>query len=377
MRLTGRGVAVLVLGVALTVFGQWAGSPFLRVLGAVLLSAVLAALLLTLRGLTVRVGRTVYPDRVERGRPALATLRVRNAGTRRLGGFLATDTAGGTPRTIRVRSLPAGAEAVYHYELPTGSRGRRTVGPLTLHRVDPFGLARNRLPTGETAALWVHPKQLPARTLAGGYPRHHHEGVRSDDALRGSADLQDVREYVPGDEVRHLHWKATARTGRLMVRDLADPRQPRFTLLLDTRAHALDAARFEEAVDVAASLLAACARAGHHSRLVTSCGRDLRTPGGARAARSLLDALCELQQDGTGGAAVVPASTSAGPLAGGGLVVVTAGTAGLAGLAALRPRFATTVVVALGSEDATVPGVRVFRAEHAPEAIRRWNEAIG
>ncbi|GFJ95350.1 hypothetical protein [Phytohabitans rumicis] len=128
MRLTRRGLAVLVAGAVLLPFGQWGGYPFLRALGAALLGAVLAAVLLTVRGLTVRVRRSVYPDRVERGRPALASLRVGNPGARRMPGFLATDAAGGAARTIRVRALPAGAEAFYHYELPTGTRAERPSG---------------------------------------------------------------------------------------------------------------------------------------------------------------------------------------------------------------------------------------------------------
>jgi uncharacterized protein (DUF58 family) len=377
VRLTRRGVAVLVLAVALLASGHWGGYPFLRVLGAVLLAVVTAALLLTMRGLTVRVHRSVYPDRVERGQPALASLRVGNPGNRRTAAFHATDTVGAAARTIRLRPLAAGAEAVYHYELPTSTRGRITVGPLTLHRADPFGLARNRRPTGETAPLWVHPRQFAARPPAGGYPRHHHEGISTDGALRGAADLQDVREYVPGDEVRHLHWKATARTGRLMVRDLTDPRQPRFTLLLDTRAHAWGAAGFEEAVDLAASLLSASARAGQHSRLVTSCGRDVPTPGGHQAARRLLDTLCELNPDPAADE-VVPGSLSAGRTGGGCLAVVAAGTDGLIGLAALRRRFATVVVLTLsaaGTGTAAVAG-RVLHADSAAEAVRRWNEVV-
>jgi uncharacterized protein (DUF58 family) len=379
VRLTRRGLAVLVAGVVLLLYGQWGGYPFPRVLGAVLLAVVLVAVLHTARRLTVRVRRSVYPDRVERGRPALASLRVANPGTRRIPGFLATDAVGGATRTIRVRALPAGAEAFHHYELPTGARGRTTVGPLVLHRVDPFGLARNRLPTGDTAPLWVHPRQLPARPLAGAYPRHHHEGATTDPAVRGSADLQDVREYVPGDEVRHLHWKATARTGRLMVRDLADPQQPRFTLLLDTRPQALSAPGFEEAVDVAASLLAAAARAGHHSRLVTSGGGELRTAGGVRAARLLLDELCELRQDEQRGGGLVPGALSASGTAGGGLVVVTAGTELASRIAALRPRFAPLVVMDLGvpGTPGTVPGGRVIAADSADQAVQRWNEVLG
>ncbi|MEE6258198.1 DUF58 domain-containing protein [Plantactinospora sonchi] len=404
MRLTGRGRAVLVLGVLALAVGFWGGYPFLRALGGALVGAVLAAVLLTARGLTVTVRRSVYPDRVERGRPAVATLRVGNPGVRRQAGFLATDPVAGTSRGVRVRSLPPGGEAVHHYELPTGTRGPLTVGPLTLHRVDPFGLSRTGAGVGETALLRVHPRQLPARPLAGGHRRHHHEGVRTDNTLRGSVDLQDVREYVPGDEVRHLHWKATARTGRLMVRDLADPAQPRLTVLLDDRAGGLTAADFEEAVDVTASLLGAAARAGHHTRLLTSTGRDLATPGGAGAVRQLLDELCELRQgpDASADGDVLP--VAAGSRGGGALVVVTSAGTGLGPLARLRYRHPTIVVVGLAGADTvpdplagpavpaadpaatpadpaagramTSPGLRMLVAADASDAVRRWNEMV-
>ena len=375
MRLTRRGVGVLALAVPLLALGLWGGYPMLRALGAILLGAVLAAVLLTARRLPVGVRRSVYPERVERGKPALASLRVHNPEGGRRAGFLATDAAGSASRTVRVRALPPGADAVHHYELPTAARGRLTVGPLTLHRVDPFGLASNELRTGETATLWVHPRQLPARAPMAGYPRHHHEGASTDRAPRGSAHLLDVREYVPGDEVRHLHWKATARTGRLMVRDLADPEQPRFTLVLDTRAEALTGAEFEEAVDLAASLLGAAARAEHHTRLVTPSGLDLATPGGAHAVRRLLDELCEVRRDGGREAELVPASLSTGGPANGCLAVVTAGAIPPAVLSGLRHRFADIVVIVLGGDRSGSPR-GVLSAESAEQAVRRWNEAL-
>ncbi|WP_020673998.1 DUF58 domain-containing protein [Amycolatopsis nigrescens] len=380
MRPTRRGIAVLVLAAVLVAFGQWAGYPLLRALGGILFAAVLAAVVVTARRVRVVVTRSVYPDRVERGSPALARLRVRNPTGGRQPAFLATDRAGGAAQTVRIRPLPPATEATYHYELATRARGRMTVGPLMLHRVDPFGLALNRLPTGETTPLWVYPRQFPAKALMGAHPRHHHEGVTTDDALRGSMDLRDVREYVPGDEVRHLHWKASARVGRLMVRDLADPQQPRFTVLLDTRPGSLPPHQFEEAVDLAASLLGASARAGRHSRLVTSSGLDVPTPGGSQAARSLLDELCVLAQGGSGDAAVVPASLAAGRGSGGCLAVVTAAGADVTSLAGLKHRYSTVFVFVLGETGtglAAMTGARVLGAENAEHAVRRWNEVAG
>ncbi|MET0236940.1 MAG: DUF58 domain-containing protein [Kibdelosporangium sp.] len=372
MRLTRRGAVVLGFALVLLGFGQWGGYPLLRALGLVMLGAVAAAVALTARKIDVGVHRVVYPDRVERGKPALARLQVSNPGSRRQPSMFATD---GTSQEIHIRSLLPGAHAEYHYELPTHARGKLTVGPLTLYRVDPFGLATNRLPTGETGTLWVHPRQYPARALVGGHPRHHHEGATTDDTLRGSVELQDVREYQPGDEVRHMHWKATARTGRLMVRDLIDPQQPRFTVLVDTRPDSLPAATFEEAVDLAASLVAASARAGHHSRLVTSSGIDLPTPGGPQAARILLDELAQIDQTGDANS-VVPGVLSASRGVGGCLVLVTAAQAELTSLAWLRHRFSAIFLVVLGEseERAAVSGARVLGARDAVHAVHAWNE---
>jgi uncharacterized protein (DUF58 family) len=381
MRPTPRGAAVFVVSVVLIATAEWAGYPLFRVLGATGLGALLAAVAVTARGMRVAVSRDVYPDRVERGRPALAKLRVRNLAGRHQPGFSAWDRAGGSTRTVQVRALAAGAEATYRYELPTGTRGLMTVGPLTLLRADPFGLARNRHPAGETGTLWVHPRRYPARARIGGFPRHHHDGTTTDDSLRGSLDLRDVREYQPGDEVRHLHWKATARTGRMMVRDYADPEQPRFTLLLDTRGDALPPAVFEEAVDLAASLLAASAAAGHHSRLVTSGGVDLATSGGPLAARQLLDELCRARQDSGAEQALVPGVLSAVRHQGGCLTVVTSGAGGLGtlgGLAGLRARYSSFFVLDLGSGGVlpVIPGARVLSADSAANAVRRWNEVV-
>ncbi|GLY97609.1 DUF58 domain-containing protein [Actinoplanes sp. NBRC 103695] len=368
MRLTGRGLAVSVAAVLLLAAGLWLRLAVLTTLGAVAAAAVLAAIALTVPQLAVEVHRVVHPDRVERGRPALARLRVRSTGNRRQPGFRAEDAAGGERRHVRLPGLLPGVEVTRTYELPTATRGKLTVGPLTLHRADPFDLARRRLPVTATATLWVHPRRHAARAMVAGVPRHHHEGT-PDAALRGSVEQLDVREYVPGDEVRHLHWKATARTGRLMVRDLADPRRARTTVLLDNRPGVLTPAFFEEAVDLTASLLCASARATQDTRLVTWTGRDLAVQGGPLATRRLLDELSEVRQDA---ARQDPALRP-----GGGLVLVTGGGAAVEAVLARRAEFAAVVVVAVGGWLEVPSGVRVLRALGAAQAVRQWNDSIG
>lgn len=377
MVLTGRGTALLPVSALLIGAAEWGGHPVLRVLGAIGLGAVAAAVAVTARSPRAAVSRSVFPDRVERGRPAMAKLRVRNLGGGRQRAFTAWDRAGETRRTIDIRALGSGAEATYHYELPTGTRGLIEVGPLRLVRTDPFGLARNQRPAGETATLWVHPRRYPARARSAGFRRHHHEGATTDDALRGSLELNEVREYQPGDEVRHLHWKVTARTGRLMVRDYSDPDQPRFTLVLDTRTGTWPGPRFEEAVDLAASLVSAAAAAGHRTRLLTSGGMDVATAGGPLAVRHLLDELCRVGQAPAG--ALIPVSLSAARNQGGCLAVVTRGSSDLGGLAGSRARYSSLVLLDLASDaqPPALPGVEVLSAADAENAVRRWNEVAG
>ncbi|MGW0432177.1 DUF58 domain-containing protein [Micromonospora sp. NPDC003197] len=369
MRLTRRGVAVLAGAICCYAVGELAGYAFFRMLGGVAVGCLLAAVGTTLFRPKVEVSRTVYPDRLERGKPALATLVVRNITARRQGGFAAGDRVGAELHKIQVRPLLPSAEATYHYELPTSVRGRLQVGPLLLTRLDPFGLVRTEQTVGATASLWVYPRRHQARPAQEAHPQHHYAGPITDPPLRGSTDLRAVREYVPGDEVRHLYWKATARTGQLMVREYADPARTRFTVVLDTRVTAMSPAMFEEAVEVATSLLYASAAAGQQCRLITPSGTDTPVDSGLRVARLLLDELCLISQDATGEAPLVPpALATSRP--GGAVVVVTGPDADVG--AARRWR-STTVIRLGGTEPIIHSGTGLIAAVAAADVVARWN----
>jgi uncharacterized protein (DUF58 family) len=374
--LTRRGWTVLVAAIGLYAVGLLAGYVVFRALAGVAVGAVIAAILLTSRPPRVEVRRDLYPDRVERGRPALATLRVRNAGSRWQAALSAWDVAGEAREQVAVRRLAPGAEATYRYELPTTRRGLLPVGPLVLERSDPLGLARHRLSAGGSTTLWVHPKRHAAGTAIAGRPRHHHEGRTTDDSLRGSADLRDVRPYVVGDEVRHLHWKVTARTGQLMVRDYVDPDQPRLNILLDTRLGVLPEDGFEEAVEVAASLAFGAAMAAHRCRLLTPEGLDLVPPAGPVAARMMLDTLTEVAQS-SADTPLLPSVLTSGRSGGGTFAVVTGPMRGGRELAPLVARFHPVTVVVIDPEEKRPGGsserVRWIVARNAVAAVRQWN----
>lgn len=376
MRLTRRGVCTLVVAAALVALGLTAGYPLLVTLGAIAVGAVVAAVGVAGGRPRVEVIRELFPNRVERGGRAGVTLRVHNPGTRRQAAFTAVDRVGADRVSVAVRPLAGGAEQSYLNELPTRQRGRHEVGPLSLHRADALGLGRSELLLGDTATLWVYPRTHPVRAVAGGLPLHHHDGEATETSPRGSLDIREVRPYQPGDEVRHLHWKATARTGQLMIRDYADPHQPRFTVLLDNRPETSTPAEFEEAVELAASLVVAAVHADHRCQLVTPGGLDIATTSGSDAGQRYLEALCLVAHAAARGLPLVPAALAR---TGGGTLVVISSVYtpdDRAALVAARPRYGDVVVVALSGAAPEVPGVRALGAVDAVDAIRQWQTVI-
>jgi uncharacterized protein (DUF58 family) len=128
----------------------------------------------------------------------------------------------------------------------------------------------------------------------------------------GSITFDALREYVIGDELRHVHWRTTARVGELMVREHVDTSLPRIVVLLDDRAHGYVDAKdreselFESACEAAASIVAAAVRedlpvALH---LVSGAAADSGGRRPVHGAREYLDLLAEaaLHGDTNGGA---------------------------------------------------------------------------
>lgn len=370
MRPTSRGVVVGIAALVLLVAGLWFGYPMVRAAAGCAVAAVGLALLPGLRGLRPRITRTVSPERVERGTAAVAQLDVANPTHRRQPAFVAHDAVGDDRHEISVRSLPAGGTARFYYELPTARRGVVPVGPLAVERTDLFSLASIRRTVGEQATLRVHPRRHAVRLTTAGRPRHHHEGEAFAVPMRGSMDLRGLRPYVVGDEVRHLHWKASARTGQLMLREYVDPAQPFTVVLLDTRTGVLTPDAFEEAVEVAASVLWQSCEQDLPARLCTTGGLRVPVGGGARGAQRVLDLLCELTQDDREDAQL---HEVAGPRGEGWLVVV--GGADRAGAAPLAGRFADATAFDVSSEASGLAhdGLLTVRGADAAAVIGAWN----
>ena len=179
--------------------------------------------------------------------------------------------------------------------------------------------------------------------------------------------FHSLREYVRGDDLRRVHWKATAHVGDLMVREQVDPVRPDTTIVLDGRRTVLDADSFELAVEVVASIAVAAADRGLPVRLAgTEPG--FRDPIGGDDRGVLLDRLAGVGRHDPDEGLVPPLGRLLQAGGGRSLVVVTgrASAEDLAALAVHGRRFQEVVVVAV-DPDVVVPSAP-SRAEVVPVA---------
>ncbi|WP_067821782.1 DUF58 domain-containing protein [Actinomadura kijaniata] len=347
---TAAGSAVLYA------LGWWLGYPEPAVLALAGLVAVAVALVWTLPRPKLEVRREIAPVRVARGEPAVGVLHVTNAGRGIRSGLSARDAAGATTVAVDVPRLRPGGRRTVTYRLPTDRRGRIPVGPLRLVRADPLQLARRVREYGTPRTLLVRPRTVDLSLLPSGRA-HHLDGPTSDRSPAGTTTFHALREYVVGDEMRHVHWKSSARTGTLMVRQLVDASLPTTTVVLETRPDAWrDPDDFELAVDAAASVAVAAARANFPVRVLTGSGPVADTRGGPDDVEELLDRLTGVTLAESPNTVVDAARRVR---AGGSLVVIVQDGAELGRIAAVRSRFDRLVVLRVrpGAPASAPPGV--------------------
>lgn len=176
------------------------------------------------------------------------------------------------------------------YELRRVPRGRYAFESVRLTVQDPFGLARAALVQGEPQALVVYPRLVALQRLFSEGGAHAQDGRRLLLRRPTGYELHSVREYVEGESLRKVHWRSTARRGRLMVKDLEDAPRDEVAVLLD--GHNAAGEGFEIAVRAAGSILQAHLRRNRRCALVVnSAARESQAVASEADWRRALEAL--------------------------------------------------------------------------------------
>ena len=238
--LTTRGRAFVAAGITLVLCGIGLGFTDLTRIGVLLVGLpLLSGALMRRHDLRFSLERTAVPGRVQVDEAALVTLGIENAGGAASPLLMAEEqldyALGDRPRFV-VPRLRRGDRQEVHYTVRSHVRGRHRLGPLGVRLRDPFGLSTRVAAISGSSDVLVLPRILP---LGGGRPAGSGVGAEGEIphmvALHGEDDVS-IREYRDGDDLRRIHWPATAKTGELMVRQEDRPARRRAVLVLDSRA---------------------------------------------------------------------------------------------------------------------------------------------
>ena len=205
-----------------------------------------------------------------------------NKGSRRLRGVVRdawVPSAGASPATHDV-DVPAGERRVLTTVLTPSRRGDRRPDRFTVRSVGPLGLAARQ---GRHEVPWrvrVQPpftsrKYLPERLAR----LRQLDGLAAARVRGQGTEFDSLREYVDGDDVRSIDWRATARRSEVVVRTWRPERDRQLLLVLDTGRTSAgrvgDTPRLDASLDAALLLAALASKAGDRVDLL-AVDREVR-----------------------------------------------------------------------------------------------------
>ncbi|WP_181243322.1 DUF58 domain-containing protein [Glaciihabitans tibetensis] len=242
-------------------------------------------------------GRSAYtveielsPRRVVAGERALGRLLVRNIRPRRSSASRMELPVGAGVADFVIPALEPREEHVELFAVPTTRRAVIVAGPAVSVRGDELGLLRRTVKWAEPIELFVHPVTTPLAPSAAGLVRDL-EGEVTKTITNNDISFHALRAYQPGDDRRYVHWRTSARTGQLMVRQFEETRRSQLIIVfVADKAHYESEDEFELAVSVLASLGVQVMRDGTKVAVVSE-RVELRT----RTVTSLLDESCRLE----------------------------------------------------------------------------------
>lgn len=302
MFVTGRLAVALAVGVVPLVLTGLAGYPTYPVLGGwVGLCIVLVVLdvLLAPSPRAVTVSRGV-PARVRLGEAVSTSLAVHNLGARTLHAVIrdAWQPTAGVGSARQRATVPPGERRRVVFALQPRRRGELVSEFVVIRSRGPLGVAGRQARHRVRGAIRVLPafssrKHLPSRLAR----LRELDGNTSIQVRGQGTEFDSLREYVRGDDVRSIDWRATARAGTTMLRTWRPERDRHVVIMIDTgrtaAARVGDGTRVDAALEAALLLAALAARAGDHVHLL------------------MFDRVVRARVTGVDGAALLPALTDA------------------------------------------------------------------
>lgn len=369
---TPRGWLVASVGAALLVCGALAGYQELVTLGGCAVLVVSLAALWVGRPARVQAHRSPSASRTSAGAPVTVRLRTRNPGMRAVQ-LWERITAPSGEQWVRFPQLGRDSAETVEYRLEAERRGVITLGPVRAGRRDALGLAESVRSSVLKDRVWVHPPYRRLRAIPAG--RVTDLDSLTDGVRAGSQAFHTLRDYVPGDDLRQVHWRSSARLDKLVVREHVDTAHTRLRVVLDDRPTPRGVEDLDEAASVAASVIATGLHASLHCELHLVSGRGRDSTSGLTA---LLDLLAEAEPRSDASLKRALRLLRARPSGDTAMLVSPSLTdAELRSFGQLRNVYHGLIAVVVGSEaPATTPtGITCIATADARSFAERWDTA--
>lgn len=269
MRLRRRAAGLALGALVLFLVGTNVQAGWLFVIAALLLGAAGAGVVLPWRMVRgVEVAREA-PERVHQGDVVRVDLAVTNSSK----GMRASLVVGDrflAPTEVFVSHLAPGERATLVTAREASRRGIQGADAVVLRSDAPFAVAERRRRIGAAGRTLVLPRVEPLGELpfVDRAPTHE-RALRAAPRRGGGPEFLGIREYRPGDSMRHVHWPSTASHGTVMVREFEEETTRRLAIVVDV---AIDAGEewtpLDAACSAAASVGLAASARGQGVRLV-------------------------------------------------------------------------------------------------------------
>ncbi len=304
-----RGPALFLTAAILYLVAWYRGIPLLYAYAAAFFSCASLAYAiprLTLRKLT---GERWHPANCVEGTPVDISLSIHNPGRfaiRLLEVYddLPERLAQHDPYAVMPR-LPGGGSRTLSYRIRVPLRGVYSIGPAKAATGFPLGLVRAEADIQAVdTRLWVYPRLFAVETFPyAGETRRTWMRAISPHA-GGEDDFAGVREYRHGDSPRHVHWRASARHGELIVREYQRVAATTLTVLIDLSAASVHGEGAGTTLEYAVRIAGSCVRhalAQGHAAQILGLAEDIRQGGPWRSVdemEAVLRFLAELEANG-------------------------------------------------------------------------------
>ncbi|MFH0794354.1 MAG: DUF58 domain-containing protein [bacterium] len=276
-RLTLEGYLFVGLTLVIGFAAVNTGTNLLYLILAMMLSFILVSGIVARQGIRGLSIQRFVPGYVFAGQPATIRFQITNhkrfahSFSLRITDRLKNGTVVGVCYIVKVAK---GSSTTAEYRCIFPRRGRYWIHSFTLSTRFPFGFFEQAYSRFHSRELLVYPPMVP---LGDVLEKPSLNLGESESAQKGfGSSLYGLRDYRPDDSARWIHWKLSAKTSKLIVREFEREEKKKITLLLDNRLsgdiRAEVEADFERAIIVAASLARDLLHDGYQVQLVTASG---------------------------------------------------------------------------------------------------------